>query len=230
LGGPNRGKASPGPLDERVEVLRRDGRVPVHEGQLGVDLPEHEHAPAPRPSPPLEPQEVERDVRVRAQADPPALVRRADELRVDVHAEVERVAQDVRVVGARVALLRARVVELAPRREVELAHLDVGRQGPRVARLRVGELGIPAEEPPPHRLHQAALELSVPARRGEGQRSQDREPHPRILGGAPVERVDELVGLADPERSPEHDLAPDRRERLLDAGLDVGVALHRALE
>ena len=74
---------------------------------------------------------------------------------------------------------------------------------------------------------QPALELALPARPRERQGGHDREPQPRIVRGPAEERVDELVRLAQAERDPEHDLAADLGERVLDARFDLGVVSHR---
>src|SRR5206468_1014579 len=103
------------------------------------------------------------------------------------------------VIAADVLSLRERAAEEAARREVELAYSNVGRQSPESKRIEVLELGVAAKEPLVQRLDEAPLHIALPARPSERERGEDPQIDASVFAGAPVEFVDDMVRLAEPQ-------------------------------
>ena len=77
-------------------------------------------------------------------------------------------------------------------------------------RAGIGEIGIAAEQAIDHRADEAPFEQ---ARCGRGFSSVSAVKNVRLIdavgGGARVERVDDVVGLAEPERQRHHEVGAD---------------------
>jgi|GEM_PF-3083273 len=106
-------------------------------------------------------------------------------------------------------LLSERLMKPLPGEEKELDHLDVGRQGTGMQRLCIGEIRIAAEQPIDHRTDEALLEQALRLRLFQRQRREQRQIDGAVGGGARVQRIDDVVGLAKPQRQPNHEFGSD---------------------
>ena len=106
-------------------------------------------------------QQVERDVGVAAQAVrvSPCADALGDELRHDVDAALEHIAQRMGVVGGNIILLRERIAEPGAGQKEKFIDLDVRRQSACDQRLGVVEFGISLEQPVGEGIDKAALEV-----------------------------------------------------------------------
>ena len=119
------------------------------------------------------------------------------------------------IICGNIVLLRERHVQPLSRQKEKLDHPDIGRQRIGMQRLGIGEVGIEAEQALDHRHNEAPLKQV----RGPGllqrQRGEESQIDGAIGGGARVERVDDVVGLAEPERQPDHQIGPDIADDIL---------------
>ncbi|MNF68820.1 hypothetical protein D3C84_506860 [compost metagenome] len=121
-------------------------------------------------------QQVEGDVRVAAQAEPPRTLRAAGyQLRHQVDALALQVAGHLAVVEADVVLLGDGVVQLAGRLQVELLHLDIGRQLAAAQVAQVVQLQVVGEDPAQEGAAEALVEFAAGLGLGEGQAGVDRQ-------------------------------------------------------
>ena len=97
-------------------------------------------------------------------------------------------------------LLRERHMQPPSRQEEELDHLDIGRQRTGTQRIGIGEIGIAAEQPLDHRRDEAPLQQIGRLRLFQRQRGKEGQIDGAVGGRARIERVDDVVGLAEPER------------------------------
>ena len=108
-------------------------------------------------------------------------------------------------------LLRIRHVQPFSGEEEELDHLDVRRQLARMQRTGIGQIGIAAEQPVDHRTDKAPFKQAP----GLGFSSVSAEKKVRldraVGGGARIQRIDDVVGLAEPERQADHEVVPTSR-------------------
>ena len=88
-------------------------------------------------------------------------------------------------------------------------------------RARVLRLDIAAEDTFRERFQQAPLEGRVRHRLQQRQRRDDGEVERAITRRAPVELVDEGIGLADAQRQRQHDARPYAAQHRVDAVADV---------
>lgn len=133
-----------------------------HVGEVAVDLGHERHRRAGDAALLEWLQQIERHVRIAAQAEAcPALPRAlGDQLAHHIHAMIQKVARRMRVIGADIILLRRWQTEQSRRLQEELVNLDVGRQRALAAGARVGELRTAAEQALVDRPEEAALELA----------------------------------------------------------------------
>ncbi len=119
------------------------------------------------------------------------------------------------VIGGNIVLLRDRHVHPAPGQEEELDDADVRRQLAVAQRLGIGEIGITAKEPVDHRCDEARLQQVAGFRLLQRQRREEGEFDGTVGCGARIERVDDVIGLAEPERQADHELVADVADDLL---------------
>ena len=119
-------------------------------------------------------------------------------------------------------LLRKRHVQPLSRQKEKLDHLDVGRQRIGMQRLGIGEIGVAAEQALDHRRDETLLKQVLWPRFFQRQRGKDGQLDRAIGGGARVERVDDVVRLAEPERQPDHQIGADIADDILSDRLGVG--------
>jgi len=106
-------------------------------------------------------------------------------------------------------LLRERHVQPSSRQKEKFYHPYIGRQHARVQRIDIGQIRIAAEQ---------AIDDGRDERRssrfaGFGFSSVSAEKKVRLMArvgaSARIERVDDVVGLAEPKRQPDHQFGPD---------------------
>ncbi len=122
-------------------------------------------------------------------------------------------------------LLRERHVQPPSRQEEELDHLDVRRQRAGMQRVGVGEIRIAAEQAVDHRGDKAPFEQIGRLRLFQRQRGKERQVDRAVGGGAGVERIDDVVGLAEPERQSDHEVGSDIADDVLRDRFGVGEQL-----
>ena len=203
-------------VQHEIEFFRRQVRIAQHVRQFGIDLTGENEVAAPV-APGRE--QVERDVGVTAQAQTLLAVvdSLGNELSDHIDAALDDVAQHVGVVGRDVALLRRWDIEPAAGQEEEFVDLDVGRQPPLALRGCVGEIRVAAEQPAGERTGESPLEFAARPRPLQRQRREDAQMDGWVGGGARVERIGDVIGLAEAERQRQHDpLADAADDRLGD--------------
>ena len=108
-------------------------------------------------------------------------------------------------------LLGERHMQPSSRQEEKLDHLDVGRQRAGMQRVGIGEIGIAAEQALDHGRDEAPLEQVLGLRLFQRQRGKQRQVDGAVGGGARIQRIDDVVGLAEPERQPDHQIGSRHR-------------------
>jgi len=121
--------------------------------------------------------------------------------------------------------LRMLVAEHRGRLHVELDDADVGRQAPGAQVVDVGQVGVVGAE---LALDEGAGEAALQAAAARGPRQRERRVQRQrqrgITGDPPVQRVEQAVRLAEPERRAGHDRRARAGHDALDAGVDLGEA------
>ena len=176
-------------------------------------------------------QHVERGVGVAGQAIARHAVDHAlgHELRHDVEAGGEQIGGGVGVIGGDVILLRHRHMQPSPGEEEELDDADVWRQAAGAQRRGIGEIGIAAEQAIDHGRDEAAFEEIGGLRLLQCQRGEESEIDRAVGGRTGIERVDDVVGLAEPERQPDHELSADIADDVICDCFGIGENLwHRS--
>jgi len=217
-------------VDEKVELLRLDLRVSRHERHLRMALAHHHDVAAGTPCLGYERQQIDADIGVRAETQLQLAVHHAprEQLGNHVHAARERIAGDVRVVGAQVIALRVPGVQEGAGREEELHDAYVGRQAIGAQVARILRLDVAAEHPRDQRIEQARLERRARHGLEQRQRGEDGEVQARIAPRAPVELVDQGVGFADAERQRQHHARSHTAQHRVNAVADVSECLGHA--
>ncbi len=215
------------------EVEGRGGHLgrAEHERHVAVDLADDRDLIA-RTAPFGERrQQVHGDVGVGAEARAPAVGAgpQRDLLRDDVGARGQDRARDVRVVDARVPLLRLRRMQPGARLHEEFLDADVCRDGARGERIRPLRVRPAGEHALGHRPDEAPFQFGLAARTPQREPRQDRQFDRGIGGGAAPELVRERHRLAGADRQAQHDLPAHVREHLLHAGADAGQEPRSAL-
>ena len=126
-------------------------------------------------------------------------------------------------------LLRERHVQPLPGQEEEFDHLDVGRQFAGMQRRGICEVGIAAKQAIDHRADEAPFEQAGGPWFFQRQRREQCEFDRTIGGGARVQRVDDMVGLAKPERQADHEVGSDITDDVLRDRFGVGKQLWHQL-
>ncbi|RMU41665.1 hypothetical protein ALP29_200310 [Pseudomonas syringae pv. avii] len=194
-------------VQQQVEGFDVQLRVARHVRQVGMDLPKHQNGlPGGAPFGDHR-QQVEGHVGVatEAQRARPLVVTR-DQLRHQIQAMGVDIAGGVAVIAADVVLLGRRTVEQAARLHEELLDADVGRQ---LVAAQCGEkfkLRVVTEGAFQKRLEKPRLQTLTGCGASQGQGGVDRQPSLWQLADALVQRVDEPIGLAQPQRHAEMDM------------------------
>ena len=206
------------------KFIRRQIAGARHERQLGIDLADQLER---RPALPAGAQDVERGVGVAAQA----VARHAidhtfrDQLGDDVQPARQQVGRGMGIVRGDVMLLRERHVQPFAGQEEELDHLDVGRQFAGMQRAGIRQVGIATKQAIDHRADEAPFEQARGPRLFQRQRRKERQLDRTVGGGACVQRVDDMVGLAEPERQADHEVGADIADDILRDRFGVGKQL-----
>jgi hypothetical protein len=180
------GRGEQGMLDRRpgqdmAELTSRHRRRPGHERQRAVDLADQAEVRCPLGA---RRQQVDREIRVAAQAVPFLRLVRHHELCDQVDAHVEHDPNHMAVVGRDVALLGTRHLQPAAGQEEELVDLDVRRQRVLAQHAGIGKLGIVAEQPLDHWFDEAPLQQAARLRLLQGQGGDDAQRDRGIRHGA----------------------------------------------
>ena len=102
-------------------------------------------------------------------------------------------------------LLRIRRAEPLAGLEEEFIDLDVGRYVCGVDRRRVIERRIAGEQPLRDGIEKTPFQLALGARRFQRQRGEDGQPDRTVGDRLGIERIGDVIGLAEAERQGEHD-------------------------
>src|SRR6266704_3440123 len=126
------------------------------------------------------------------------------------------------IIRGNIMLLRERHVQPPSRQKETLDHLQMWRQRTRMQRVGISEIGITSEQSLDHRRDEAPLKQIRRLRFFQRQRGKQGQADRAVGGGARVERVDDVIGLAEPERQPHHQVGPDIADDTLGNRLGVG--------
>ena len=201
-------KVGRGTLKQHVEFAGADGRVAGHERQFGIHLANKQKIDATLVT---QRQQIDRQVWITAQTVGSGGLFGAMRYQLANHvdAAVEHALQRLRIVGRDILLLRIRRVQPLAGLEEELVDFDVGRHFAGADRGGVIERRIPGEHTLRNRIEKAMLKLAFRVRWGQRERGEDGEPDRRIDRGLGVQRIDDVIGLAEAERQREHDRLAD---------------------
>ncbi len=134
------------------------------------------------------------------------------------------------IVRGNIVLLRKRHVQPLAGQKEKLDHPDIGRQRIGMQRLGIGEIGVTAEQALDHRRDEALLEQVLWPRFFQRQRGKNGQLDRTVGGRARVERVDDVVRLAEPKRQPDHQVGPDIADDILRDRLGVGEVLRHPMQ
>ena len=217
-----------GAVEHGGKFIRRQIAGARHERQLGIDLADQlERCPALAPCA----QDVERGVGIAAQAVARHAIDHAfrDQLGDHVQPARQQVGRGMGIVRGDVMLLRVRHVQPFAGQEEELDHLDVGRQLAGMQRAGIGQVGIAAKQAIDHRADEAPFEQARGPWFFQRQRREQGELDRTVGGGACVQRVDDMVGLAKPERQADHEVGSDIADDIFRDRFGVGKQLWHQL-
>jgi hypothetical protein len=79
----------------------------------------------------------------------------------------------------------------------------------RMQRIRIGEIGITAEQAVDHRRDKAPLQQAAGPRLLQRQGGEQGQTDAAVGRSTRIQRVDDMVGLAEPERQSDHEMGPD---------------------
>lgn len=203
-------------VDQQVEGIDVDFGIAGHIRQIGVDLADQQNGFPGVAALGDHRQQVEGDVRVAAQAQAIRMFAAAGEqLRHQVQAGGVDVAGGVAVVAADVILLGRGAVEQAAGLHEELFDADVGGQAVAVQVGEEIEFRVITEDALDEGFDKAFLQAITQRRAAEAQRGVDRQ---LPLGQAfdpPVQRVDEVIGFAQPQRHAHVDMRRQARQHVI---------------
>ena len=140
----------------------------------------------------------------------------------DVQASCQQIGRCVGIVCRNVMLLRERDMQPFSRQEEKLVHLDIGRQRTRMQRAGISEIGIATEQTVDHRRNEAPFQKIRRDRLFQRQRRKKCQIDTAIGGGARIERVNDVVGLAEPQWQADHQIGSDVTNNILGDRLGVG--------
>ena len=158
------------------------------------------------PAPPQQRQQIEGNIRVAAQAQVARALRIAsNQLGDDVDALAVQVARYLAVIEADVVLLRQRIAQLATGLQVELLDAHIGRQLAAAQIAQVIQLDIVAIHAAQERPHETLFQLTASLRFTQRQGGIDEQRTFRQGFDPLIKRVDEAIGLAQPQRQTQAD-------------------------
>ena len=125
-------------------------------------------------------------------------------------------------------LLRERHVQPPSRQEEKFDDADIGRQRTRMQRIGISEIGIAAKQAVDHRRDEAAFQQVRRFRLFQRQSGKEGQVDAAVGAGACEQRIGNVVGLAEPERQPDHEVGSDIANDILRNRVGVGEqARHR---
>ena len=89
-------------------------------------------------------------------------------------------------------------------------------------RVGISKIGVTAEQAVDHGRDEAVLDQVLWLRLLQRQRGKQRQADRAIGDRARIERIDDVVGLAEPKRQPHHQIGPDVADNVLCNGLGLG--------
>jgi hypothetical protein len=210
-GGANSGKSVAGLSSARTR----------HERQLGIDL-RHQLERGTALGARL--QHLERGVGVAGEAVARHAIDHAfgHELRHHVEAGGEQIGHGVGVIRRDVVLLRLGDMQPSTGKKEELDHADVRWKLSGAQRRGIGEIGIAAEQPIDHRRDEARFQQIAGLRLLQRQRREEGQVDRTVGACTRVERVDDVVGLAEPERQSHHELPADIADDVIGDRFGIG--------
>ena len=128
----------------------------------------------------------------------------------DIDTAVENIALGIGIIGADIILLRPPDAAPAPGEEEEFIDPDIGRQRTIAQRRRIGQRRIGPEQPLPRRFKKAPLQPVAERRGFQRQCRKDRKTDAGIGHRPRHQRIDDVIGFAQPERQGQHNPASDR--------------------
>ena len=126
------------------------------------------------------------------------------------------------IVGGNIMLLRERHVQPLSGQEEKLDHLDVRRQFTGMQRAGIGEVRIAAEQPVDHGADKAPFQQACRLWLFQRQRGKKRQVDRAVGGRAGIKRIDNVIGLAEPERQSDNEVGPDIADNVLRDRIWVG--------
>ncbi|MCP1756534.1 hypothetical protein ABIF29_002312 [Bradyrhizobium elkanii] len=107
--------------------------------------------------------------------------------------------------------MREWLVQPLPGEEEEIDHLDVGRERAAMQCIGIGEIRIAAEQAIDHRSDEAPFEQALRLRLFQRQCGEQRQIDGAVGRCSRIQRVDDVVGLAEAEGSPTTSSVPTSR-------------------
>ena len=208
-------------VEDGAEFVRREIALPRHERQFGIDLSDQFERRAALGA---GAQQIQRGVGVAGKTIARDAIDDAlgHQLGDDVEAALQNIGRGVGVIGGDVMLLRERHVQPLSRQKEKLDDLDIRRQRAGMQRLGIGQIGVAAEQPVDHRRDEPPLEQVRRFRLFQRQRGKECEVDRAVGAGAPIQRVDDVIGLAEPERQPDHETGSDLADDVIRDRVRVG--------
>ena len=124
-------------------------------------------------------------------------------------------------------LLCKRHMQPSAGQKEEFDDLDVGRQRTATNRIGIGKVGIAAEQTLDHRSDETPLQQVRRIGFFQGQRGKESQVDGAIGGRASIERVDDVIRLAKPERQSDHQIRPNVADDILSNRLGIGKLFRR---
>ncbi|MNS90169.1 hypothetical protein D3C72_1242070 [compost metagenome] len=217
-------------IDQQVKGVDAQFRIAGHVRQIVVHLADHQDGFSGGAAPGDHRQQVEGDVRVAAQAHAVGMLGVAGhQLRHQIQPGGIDVPRRMAVIAADVILLRRGTVEQAAGLHEELLDVDVARQ---TIATQVGEkfqLRIIAEDPFDKGFEKSLLQTIAQGRAPQAQRGVDRQSSLGRLCDSSIQRVDEVIGFAQPQRQAHVDMRRQPCQDVIDCLFDRAQLNHRIL-
>ncbi|MCY1417632.1 hypothetical protein D9M71_331720 [compost metagenome] len=214
-------------INNQVEEVAVDFRIARHNRQFGMYLAEHQDGFAGCTALGDHGQQVEGDIRVAAQTEAVNLPRSlGNQLRHQVQAIGIDVARRMAVVAADIVLLGRFATQQAAGLQEELLDADIRRQAVTAQVCQVIELFVVGKHPLDKRLEKTALQTITQRRAAQAQRRVDRQPALGQLLDPRVQRIDEVVRLAQAQGQTHVDVCRQTGQHLVHSVLDGTVVRH----
>ena len=208
-------------IQQVVELIHAQLGIARHVGQIAMDLADDQDGLPSRAALGDHGHQVEGDIRVAAQAQAVGmLAATGNQLRHQVQAGGIDVAGRMAVVAADVILLRRGAVEQAAGLHEELLHTDIPRQAALVQVREEIQLGVVAKHSFDERFDKALLKTVTLRRTAQAQGRIERQRPFGQFCDAPVQRVDEQIGLAQPQRHAHVDMRRQALQYVVNCLLD----------